>query len=156
MSKFIPTLYNTSPSSVTTTSVTVNYNHVQNTCSTTLLSEIVSKTPKPKGRDAFSSVHIIAPPLVVEDDRSEASIASLVDDKSCSLPRVVHRLSSQAVLSSHAVSSAMAEYETIFTVGESLLLEGADRSTLVVFVGWEVSEGRAWIAMGRPCWLVTT
>ena len=139
MSKFMPNLYNSVPKSVCTTSVQVKYNHVGDMSSSNLLSEIVKKTPLPKGRDAFSGVHIIAPPLVTEDDSAEASIASLLADNSCSLPKIVHRLSSQAVLSSHAVPSAMAEYESIFAVGESLLLEGADRGTLVVFIGWEVS-----------------
>ena len=140
MSKFLPTstnnLYNKVPTAVNTTSVQLNYNHVQD--SRELLSLLVKKTPLPKGRDAFSGVHIIAPPLVVEDDRAEASISSLLADKSCSLPKIVHRLSSQAA---STVSSAIAEYESIFAVGESLLLEGADRATLVVFVGWEVSLG---------------
>ena len=141
MSKFLPnasnTLYEKVPTEVNTTSVQINYNHVEDLSSSELLSLLVKKTPLPKGKDAFSGVHIIAPPLVVEDDSAEASIASLVADTSCSLPRVVHRLSSQAA---PTVSSAMAEYETIFTIGEKLLLEGADRATLVVFVGWEVSS----------------
>ncbi|GMI48301.1 hypothetical protein TrCOL_g10485 [Triparma columacea] len=141
MSKFLPnasnTLYEKVPTEVNTTSVQINYNHVEDLSSSELLSLLVKKTPLPKGKDAFSGVHIIAPPLVVEDDTAEASIASLVADTSCSLPRVVHRLSSQAA---PTVSSAMVEYETIFAIGEKLLLEGADRATLVVFVGWEDEE----------------
>jgi len=102
-----------------------------------LLSLIMKKTPLPKGRDTFSNVHIIAPPLSVEDDRSEKTISCLLNDKTVSLPRVVHRLSSQAALT---VSSAMAEYESIFAVAERLILDGADRATLVCFVGWEDEE----------------
>ena len=120
---------------MSTTSVQVNYNHAGDLSSPELLSLIMKKTPLPKGRDTFSNVHIIAPPLSVEDDRSEKTISCLLNDKTVSLPRVVHRLSSQAALT---VSSAMAEYESIFAVAERLILDGADRATLVCFVGWEV------------------
>jgi len=140
MTSFLPNntanLYQKQPTDLHTTSVSLKYHNVKSFAEDGLLATVMAKTPLPKGRDAFTSIHVIAPPLAVEDDTAEICVSSIMGDK-MDIPKVCHRLNSASV---NTMASAMDEYESIFTMGERLILEGADRATLVIFVGWEDHE----------------
>lgn len=96
---------------------------------------ILDKTPKPKGRYAFSSIHVVGPHESVESSEAEQTIQTVVDGaKSLKKEIHVHRLNISGCVKG---ASPMDEYNTIFEAATSLLLAKADRASLLVFVGWE-------------------
>ena len=96
---------------------------------------ILDKTPKPKGRYAFSSLHVVGPHQSVQSTEAEKTIKTVLDGaKALRKEAHLHRLSACGCV---AGASPMDEYNTIFKAASSLLLAKADRASLLVFVGWE-------------------
>eukprot|EP00559_Dactyliosolen_fragilissimus_P001098 CAMPEP_0184861726 /NCGR_PEP_ID=MMETSP0580-20130426/6342_1 /TAXON_ID=1118495 /ORGANISM="Dactyliosolen fragilissimus" /LENGTH=856 /DNA_ID=CAMNT_0027359317 /DNA_START=32 /DNA_END=2602 /DNA_ORIENTATION=+ len=96
---------------------------------------LLDHTPKPKGRNAFTSVHLVGPALTVQSNEAEKTIDAVL--KGCndlSKQVCLHRLNEVACTNE---ATPMEEYNGIFEVASSLLLEKADRASLLVFVGWE-------------------
>lgn len=99
------------------------------------VSKILKSTPLPKGRDAFTSVHVVAPPLSEKSEIAERT-AKTIEQGCLELKREMHlhRLKEEGC---KPKATAMDEYTTIFEAASSLLMAKADRASLVVFVGWE-------------------
>jgi len=99
------------------------------------LGEIVARTPLPKGKAAFSGVHVIF------TDAAEA-LAFEGLEAAAQLPIVVHTLDAGKARS----GDPALEHEAIFEVAESLILQRADRATLCLFAsGDEGLDGFAGI-----------
>lgn len=109
--------------------VRVPYNNVSD-FGPGLLDEILTRTPPPKGRTEFSSVHIVAPPVGVDDSELEETI--LLMQRQAAGNARVYRLSEELL---EARGSALVEYKAIFSVASDLIMEGADRASIVIFVG---------------------
>lgn len=123
-------------------SVSVPYHNAGNDDSS-LLSLILDNTPKPKGKTCFSSVHIVVPPK----EHYPASIGCKVkamQKEAQELGRafVTHELPIEAYS-----EEAMKEYNAIFAVGYSLILEQADRASLLIFVGSDDTRTDAFAAV---------
>lgn len=100
-----------------------------------LVQKILDDTPKPKGRNSFSSVHIVGPHSSTKSLRAESTIQSLYEGCKCLKKEVfVHRLN-EAGCQQHP--TPMEEYKAIFEASSSLLIAKADRASLLIFVGWE-------------------
>eukprot|EP00930_Biecheleria_cincta_P027178 TRINITY_DN1908_c0_g1_i2.p1 TRINITY_DN1908_c0_g1~~TRINITY_DN1908_c0_g1_i2.p1 ORF type:complete len:833 (-),score=141.90 TRINITY_DN1908_c0_g1_i2:350-2848(-) len=100
-----------------------------------LLRTVLETTPKPKGRDSFSSVHVVAPPEKQSPEVAEPLVACLC--KAATVEGVelhVHRLPERGCA---ADATAMEEYEAIFQTASSAILAKADRASLLLYVGWE-------------------
>jgi 3-dehydroquinate synthetase len=102
-----------------------------------LLETLLEGTPLPKGRSAFSSVHVVGPPVEVAEGTdtavSESIIAQLLTGAAMlGRPLAVHRLPSPGYAKR---TNAVDEYNAIFAMAEKLILEGADRGSLLVYVG---------------------
>jgi len=131
--------YFTMPKDMTKRSVEVGYVQLADEARTNpkeYLSTILKRTPKPKGRYAFSNVHIVGPDSsVVESVEAEATIAAIQEGaKLLNKDSHLHRLSAAAC---KPTASSMEEYNAIFETASKALLEKADRASLLVFVGWE-------------------
>lgn len=97
--------------------------------------KILDDTPKPKGRNAFSSIHVVGPHDSIKSEKAEATIRALYDGSNALKKEVfVHRLNTAGCKKN---ASPMEEYNTIFEASSSLLMAKADRASLLVFVGWE-------------------
>jgi 3-dehydroquinate synthetase len=96
---------------------------------------ILDNTPKPKGRDAFTSIHIVGPNECVSNSQAEKTIQT-VQDGSKALKREVH-LHRLNVSGCQLKTTPIEEYNAIFEAASSLLLTKADRASLLVFVGWD-------------------
>jgi len=110
-----------------------------------LFETILSRTPLPKGRDAFTSVHIIAPPSEIKSAAAEKTLAMLTVGNNLRTERKelhVHRL-----LSRCTGKEPMDEYATVFDVASNLILQKADRASLCIFVGWEEERFDFYAAM---------
>ena len=96
---------------------------------------ILVSTPKPKGRNAFTSIHVVAPPLSVKSEFAEQTIKT-IEQGSLELNKEIHlhRLNEEGC---KPQATPMEEYRTIFETASSLLMSKADRASLLVFVGWE-------------------
>jgi len=103
-----------------------------------LLSRIIANTPLPKGKDEFSSLHLIGPPKEANAGVAEAILSNLQTGNASKLKKElhIHRLPA----ASCPQPSAMDEYEAIFRVASELILRKADRASLLIFVGWEDSR----------------
>ena len=117
-------------------------------------------TPKPKGRNAFTSIHVVAPPTSVKSTVAEETIQT-IQDGSTALKREihVHRLKEEGCRPN---ATPMEEYNTIFEAASSLLMEKADRASILIFVGWEnvaMDAYASFIAMlpfrGVQCAIIT-
>ena len=86
---------------------------------TLTIEEICANTPYPKGQEAFSSVHIIR-------TSTAPSLPQLTSDH-------------EYILDVASLTSPMAEYKTIFSLASQLILEKADRASLIVFIGAEAT-----------------
>ncbi len=150
-------------SSMQTNDPYVHYNNRSDEClsnSAEYVERIMSKTPLPKGRDAFSSIHVVAPPLSVKSEIAERTIKT-IEKGSLELNREMH-LHRLNEVGCKPVTTAMEEYNTIFEVASSLLMAKADRASLLIFVGWEnvaMDAYAAFIAMlpfrGIQCAIIT-
>ncbi len=117
-------------------------------------------TPKPKGRNAFTSVHVVAPPEVTKSFVAEETIATLQEGcRALNKEMHLHRLNKEGCKPN---ATPMEEYETIFEAASSLLMAKADRASILVFVGWENSAMDAYAAFiamlpfrGVQCALIT-
>jgi 3-dehydroquinate synthetase len=100
-----------------------------------LLETLLRETPLPKGRSAFSSIHVVGPPADAGAGEAVADpIMSELQSSAAILGRVlaVHRLPER----SYALrTNATDEYNAIFAMVSKLILEGADRASLLVYVG---------------------
>jgi 3-dehydroquinate synthetase len=106
--------------------------------------KILDTTPKPKGRNAFTSVHVVAPPESTKSAVAEKTIATL--QQGCDVLKKeihLHRLNPKGCKPD---ATPMEEYETIFEAASSLLMEKADRASILVFVGWENTSMDAYAA----------
>lgn len=124
------------------------------------LAKILSATPKPKGRDVFTSIHVVAPPISVKSAIAEKTVKAL-QLGSLQLGRLlhVHRLKEEGCKTN---ASPMEEYNTIFETASSLLMKKADRASILIFIGWEnivMDAYAAFIAMlpfrGIQCAIVS-
>ena len=96
---------------------------------------ILDQTPKPKGRYAFTSIHVVGPHESVKSKEAEKTIEALsYGAKSLKKEMHLHRMS-KAGCSPNA--TPMEEYNAIMETASSLLLAKADRASLLIFVGWE-------------------
>lgn len=96
---------------------------------------ILDQTPKPKGRNAFTSVHVVGPSKDIRSLEAEKTIQALtVGSKSLGKEMHLHRLDG---VGCHQNASPMDEYKTIMEAASSLLLSKADRASILIFVGWE-------------------
>ncbi|GMH75899.1 hypothetical protein TrST_g30 [Triparma strigata] len=110
-----------------------------------LFQTLIKKTPLPKGRDAFTSVHVIMPPAAIKSAAAEKTVAMItVGNNLRENPKElhVHRLSEK-----FTSSAPMDEYATVFSVASDLILLKADRASLVIFVGYEDSNHDFYAAM---------
>ncbi len=99
---------------------------------------ILDQTPKPKGRNAFTSIHVVGPHESVRSKEAEKTIKAITDGcKALKKDMHLHRLNSKGCNSD---ATPMEEYETIFEAASSLLMKKADRASLLIFVGWENSR----------------
>lgn len=99
------------------------------------LQTLLDHTPKPKGRNAFTSIHIIGPPLEVDSETAEATLSILQEGgRILKKETHLHRLNMDGC---RPLATPLQEYRTIFQAASSLLLSKADRASLLVFVGWE-------------------
>lgn len=95
----------------------------------------MDKTPKPKGRNAFSSIHVVAPPECAKSQVAEETIATIQEGSNALKKEMcLHRLNKEGC---KPYATPMEEYNTIFEAASSLLLAKADRASLLIFVGWE-------------------
>lgn len=90
--------------------------------------ELLEQTPLPDGASSFSSMHLAVAP--------GARAARLADGLSSS---------GEALIRTHryqwpATASAAAEYEALFEIASQIILDGADRASLLVFVAGPESE----------------
>eukprot|EP01063_Lacrimia_lanifica_P002410 TRINITY_DN1126_c0_g1_i1.p1 TRINITY_DN1126_c0_g1~~TRINITY_DN1126_c0_g1_i1.p1 ORF type:complete len:792 (+),score=422.84 TRINITY_DN1126_c0_g1_i1:74-2449(+) len=108
------TLYHQRPDSVLEAH-TLRYHEVDPAAVT--IDEIAALTPKPKGRDNFSSFHVI---------HRGAGATAVVADARCHVYELPE---------THG--DPVAEYNAIFAITSELVLKGADRASLLVYVGQE-------------------
>jgi 3-dehydroquinate synthetase len=105
---------------------------------------ILDNTPKPKGRNAFTSIHVVGPHESVASLEAEKSIDAITKgSKTLHKEMHLHRLNKAGCKSN---STAMEEYNTIMEAASSLLLAKADRASILIFVGWEDSKMDAYAA----------
>jgi len=105
---------------------------------------LLDHTPKPKGRSAFTSIHVVGPHESVKSPEAEKTIETLTSgSKELKREMHLHRLNAVACKSQ---PTAMEEYNGIFEVASSLLMSKADRASLLIFVGWENSAMDAYAA----------
>ena len=96
---------------------------------------ILNSTPKPKGRNAFTSIHIVGPPVEVQSKAAESTISTIQSGASMlNKENHLHRLNMDGC---RPLATPLQEYNTIFEAASSLLLSKADRASLLIFVGWE-------------------
>lgn len=96
---------------------------------------ILQQTPKPKGRNAFTSIHVVGPSENIRSPEAEKTIQALTVGSKCLGKEMhLHRLDE---VGCRQTASPMDEYKTIMEAASSLLLSRADRASLLIFVGWE-------------------
>lgn len=99
---------------------------------------ILDETPKPKGRNAFTSLHVVGPHESIQCVQAEKTIKTVLDGANVLKKEIhLHRLRTIGCVKG---ATPMDEYNTIFEAASSLLLAKADRASLVIFVGWENVE----------------
>uniref|UniRef100_A0A7S3VG49 3-dehydroquinate synthase N-terminal domain-containing protein n=1 Tax=Chaetoceros debilis TaxID=122233 RepID=A0A7S3VG49_9STRA len=97
------------------------------------LQTILDQTPKPKGRNAFTSIHVVGPHESVQSTEAEETIQTLLNGSKALKKEVhVHRLNKAGCQSN---PTPMQEYNCIFEAATSLLMAKADRASILVFVG---------------------
>lgn len=110
--------------------------------------KILDTTPKPKGRNAFTSIHVVGPPECVRSDIAEETILTLQTGSAALKKELhLHRLNKEGCKLN---ASPMEEYNAIFETASSLLMSKADRASILIFVGWEnvaMDSYAAFIAM---------
>jgi len=87
---------------------------------------LLQNTPLPKGSSSFTSVHLVA----VQEPAAEARADRLQESLEVKCGKAVSRYSWPAIQDGDVVG----EYNAIFGVASDLILKGADRSSLLVFV----------------------
>ncbi len=134
MTSFVSNRYNTLPDcdEFSAKVVSLHYEHTEFTSPS--LELIIDKTPFPKGRTEFSTIHIIAPFEGSGELRAESALASLrAQCVAMSKEFTIHRLNT--VDANLNRGDALWEFNAIFEVSSSLLLKGADRASLVIYIG---------------------
>ena len=112
--------------------VTIEYNYFDIHCPD--LAFILDKTPKPKDRSSFSTVHIIGPTEGLFDSVAETQLASL--KRQCSaLDKTFHVHRFDFVSAASNLGDPLWEFNAIFENASELLMHGADRASLIIFVG---------------------
>ena len=112
--------------------VSISYTHIDTLSPNLAL--IFEKTPKPKGRTNFSTVHIVAPTGGLLETVAEAQLVSL--KQQCDVMEKtfhVHRFNFTSAASN--LGDPLWEFNAIFEIASELLMQGADRASLVVYVG---------------------
>jgi len=125
------------PKDITKRSVTLDYTQLSDELLTSnskkYVHTLLTRTPKPKGRYAFSNIHVVAPALGTSEI-SDRTVKCIEEGAPMNSKEVfTHRLPSDL----SCMSTAMEEYEAIFETASELLLKKADRASLLVFVGCE-------------------
>jgi 3-dehydroquinate synthetase len=124
----------TPPKSFASRSVEVKYHQIsalQHGNHAGILKQIISQTPAPKGATAFSNIHVVRPCENAETSSTRALARSLREG-AVNLNLIL----SEHTLGADALSEdPMKEYEAIFETASSILNHGADRRSLVIFVG---------------------
>ena len=105
---------------------------------------ILSTTPKPKGRNAFTSIHVVAPPESARSEVAEKTVR-VIQEGSLGLKKEMHlhRLNEEGY---KPRATPMEEYNTIFETASSLLMAKADRASILIFVGSENTSMDAYAA----------
>ena len=112
--------------------VSICYHHVDTTSPD--LGLLFEKTPKPKGRTTFSTVHIVAPTAGLLETVAEEQVASLKQQCSA-MEKTFHVHRFNFVNAASNLGDPLWEFNAIFEVASDLLMHGADRASLVVFIG---------------------
>jgi hypothetical protein len=103
------------------------------------LSVILENTPKPKGRTSFSNIHFVAPTGGQLETVAEVQLESLkrqCDDVGKTF--YVHRMN--FVNAASNLGDPLWEFNAIFEVASELLMQGADRASLLLYVGPQDSK----------------
>ncbi|GFH52968.1 2-deoxy-scyllo-inosose synthase [Chaetoceros tenuissimus] len=135
------------PSGMESRSVSIEYHQLLDDARSDpaeFLQRILDNTPKPKGRNAFTSIHVVGPHESVGCVEAEKSIEALrKGSKSLHKEMHLHRLNEAGCKRN---PTAMDEYNTIMEVASNMLLSKADRASILIFVGWEDSRMDAYAA----------
>ena len=103
------------------------------------LSIILDKTPKPKGRTSFSSIHIVASTGGQLETVSETQLASL--KQQCNeMEKEFHVQRLNFVNAASNLGDPLWEFNAIFEVASELLMQGADRASLLLYIGPQDSK----------------
>jgi len=97
------------------------------------LAFIIENTPKPKGRTTFSTVHIVAPTSGILETVGEEQLISI--KQQCDLMKKtfhVHRFN--FVNAASNLGDPLWEFNAIFEIASELLMQGADRASLLLFM----------------------
>lgn len=141
--------YLTLPKDMTHRSVSVDSVHLSDESRSnpqSYVRKILTTTPKPKGRYAFSNIHLVGPSAKLQDAQAEHTIQTILDGSSANgIKCTLHRLNHEACVSPKSGvactgEQAMLEYNTIFQMASSMLLHKADRASLLLYVGWSTSD----------------
>ena len=146
--------YFTVPKDISHRQVEVEYSHLPDSLRSdakAYVRTLLTTSPKPKGRYAFSNIHIIGPSSSqneegMDTEEAECTIRTIVTGaQACNVPCTLHRLSSDVChISSRSNVSrgelAMQEYNAIFEAASSMLLHKADRASLLVYVGFSTDD----------------
>ena len=109
-----------------------------------LVQKILDETPKPKGRNAFTSIHVVGPHESVQSKQAEKTIEALSRGSQYLKKEMhLHRLNADGCKTN---PTPMEEYNAIFEAASSLLMSKADRASILIFVGWENNEMDAYAA----------
>ena len=103
------------------------------------LSLILEATPKPKGRTSFSTIHVVAPTGGQLETVAEAQLGSI--KRQCNelgKEFCVHRLNFVSAASN--LGDPLWEFNAIFEVASELLMQGADRASLLLYIGPQDSK----------------
>ena len=104
-----------------------------------LLSNVIERTPKPKGKACFSSVHVVC----AQPGGMPAAVARCLDKDA----ELLGMGCEQYTLPRDATAGdPMREWAAIFELASSLILRHADRASLVVFVGGDDPKADAFAA----------
>ena len=126
--------YNIPPPEFCERDVNISYTSLSRDPSASYLETILTNTPKPKGRE-FTSVHIVSAPTFSRDDYSNFVVNKLVGE--CKENGRDNHLYTLNFAEAQAMETPdpLWEYESIFDVTTKLILNGADRASLLIFVG---------------------
>ena len=131
---------------LTHTHFLISFHRFENATSqpSVFVESILKQTPKPKGRNAFTSIHVVGPHESISSEVAEKTIKVITQgSKALKKEMHLHRLNAHGCGFN---ATPMEEYNTIFEAASSILMSKADRASLLIFVGWENIQMDAYAA----------